>query len=449
MSSRFAWRSRRIVTPDGVVDGWVVLSAGRIETVASELAVPPSDSEDLGDLAVLPGVIDPHVHLNEPGRAHWEGFRTGTLAAAAGGITTLADMPLNSSPVTTTVEALEAKRSAAAGQCAINVLFHGGLVPQNLDAIEPLIDAGVVGIKAFLCPSGIDEFPAVGEAELRPAMEILARRDVPLLAHAEIVDGGEADDQPVPSPNADSYATWLASRPDRFETAAHELLIRLVGRTGCRVHIVHLATADALPALREARARGLPLSVETCPHYLTFAAEELPDGDASFKCAPPIRRALHREALWAALGRGDVDFIATDHSPAPPSRKSGDLMSAWGGISSLQVALSVAWTGACRRGYGLEDLARWTSQQPARLLGLDGRKGVVAPGFDADLVIFDPEAEWTVVGAELQHRHPQTAYDGMSVRGRVLRTYVGGQKVWPRDASSDGRFDRLDPCKTD
>lgn len=431
--TRFALRSRRIVTPDGLVDGTVVVSEGRIKSVLSAGEASGLDAEDLGDLAILPGAIDPHVHLNEPGRTEWEGFETGTRAAAAGGITTLVDMPLNSSPVVTTVAALEGKRAAAEGKCVVDVLFHGGLVPGNLHEIEPLVDAGVVGIKAFLCHSGIDEFPAVGEAELRPAMEILEGCGVPLLAHAEIVDDAAPEEGTAGDP--DAYSTWLASRPSRFETRAIELLIRLCRETGCRVHVVHLATADALPMLRAARDDGLPITVETCPHYLTFAAEDLPDGDPRFKCAPPIREARHREALWQALADDTVDFVASDHSPAPPGMKTGDLMSAWGGIASLQVSLAASWTGAATRGHDLVDLARWTSRAPARLVGLQDRKGALAPGFDADLVVFDPDARWTVRGAELEHRHPQTAYEGMELRGRVLRTHAGGRQVY--DSGSD------------
>ena len=424
-------RSRRIVTPDGIIDGTVVVSAGRIESVLEASNGVPSKAEDLGELVLLPGAVDPHVHLNEPGRTEWEGFETGTRAAAAGGITTLVDMPLNSSPVSTAAATLEVKRAAAEGKCAVEVLFHGGLVPGNLDEIEPLLDAGVVGVKAFLCHSGIDEFPAVGEAELRPAMEILALRGVPLLAHAEIADTAPTADDAPETVDPDAYSTWLASRPGRFETRAIDLLIRLCRETGCRVHVVHLATADALPMLSAARDQGLPITVETCPHYLTFAAEDLPDGDPRFKCAPPIRGARHREALWQALADGTIDFVASDHSPAPPELKTGDLMSAWGGIASLQVSLPATWTGARRRGYGLDDLARWTSGAPARLVGLDEHKGALAAGFDADLVVFDPDNEWTVRGAELEHRHPLTAYEGMRFCGRVVRTYVAGQRVWP------------------
>ena len=428
----------RIVTPAGIVDGAVVIDGARIAAVTRQLDDLPQAVEDVGEAAILPGAIDLHVHLNEPGRTHWEGIETGTRAAVAGGITTVVDMPLNCDPVTTTVAALEEKRRVAEehhrhGRLHSDLFFHGGLVPGNLDQIELLIDAGVLAIKAFLVDSGIDGFPAVGERELRPAMEILARLGVPLLAHAEVDDKAPAVDG-----DSDHYATWLASRPSRFEIDAHALLLRLVRETGCRLHIVHLASADALPALEAARAEGLPVTVETCPHYLSFAAEELPDGDPRFKCAPPIRRARHREALWQALGEGTIDLVASDHSPAPPERKTGALMSAWGGIASLQVSLAATWTETKARGFGLEDLARWMSSAPAGVLGLDGpsgkatvRKGAIEAGYDADLVVFDPEATWAVRGSELEHRHPQTAYENRQLTGRVVKTFVSGDLRFP------------------
>lgn len=447
MTRRRAFRSRRIVTPEGLLDGAVIVEDGRITAVTDDVADLPPETERLGSLAILPGGVDPHVHLNDPGRADWEGMASGTRAAAAGGLTTLADMPLNSDPVTVTAAALAAKRAVAReleqrGELRAEMVFYGGLVPGNLHHLEPMLDAGVAGIKAFLVDSGIDDFPAVGEHELRPAMEILARREVPLLVHAELQSaaGPPAGAPAAGGPNR--YATWLASRPSRFETAAHDLLLRLVRATGCHVHIVHLATADALPALAEARAAGLPVSVETCPHYLTFAAEEIPDADPRFKCAPPIRAARHRRALWRALAEGTLDLVASDHSPAPSSMKSGDLMTAWGGIASLQVSLAATWSGARERGFGLGDLARWMSAAPARLLRLEGRKGAVAAGHDADLTIFDPEAEWRVEGADLEHRHPQTAYEGRRLTGRVVRSYSQGRRVWDDESrESDKRPD--------
>ena len=425
-------RSRRIVTPDGEVDGFLVVEGARIESIHPVGdRTPEGVIRDLGSSAILPGGIDPHVHLNEPGRESWEGMATGTRAAAAGGITLVVDMPLNSDPPAVTPAEVAAKRKTAEahrdrGTLWTQLAAHAGLVPGNERAMEDLVDAGAARVKAFLTHSGIDEFPAVGERELRPAMELLARRGVPLWAHAELDSGSS------PSATADpnAYSAWLASRPDTFETEAIALLLRLVRETGCPLHIVHLATAEALPVLSAAHAEGLPVTVETCPHYLTFAAEHLPDGDPRFKCAPPIRGKRHREALWRALGDGLINWVASDHSPAPPALKVGDLRSAWGGIASLQVSRSALWTEARKRGFGLDDLARWTSSAPARGLGLEACKGSLAPGYDADLVIFDPDARWIVVGAELEHRHPETAYEGLELHGRALATCIRGRWMW-------------------
>ena len=431
-----AIRSRRVVTPFGVVPATILIRGGKIAEVGP-IDHPAGDLpvDDFGDLMVLPGLVDTHVHINDPGRADWEGFATATAAAAAGGITTLVDMPLNSSPVTTTPEALAAKLDAARGKLRVDVGFFGGIIPGNADQIEPLADLGVVGFKAFLSPSGIDEFPNVDEADLRRAMPILARRGLPLLAHAEVVP---PDAPPMDPARPRSYAAWLASRPDAWEVAAMELLVRLCRETGCRVHVVHLASAEALPVLAAAKAEGLPITAEACPHYLTFAAEEIPDADPRFKCAPPIRPAATREALWDALRSGLIDTIGTDHSPAPPALKSletGDLAAAWGGISSLQLSLPAVWTEASRRGFGWPDLARWMAGAPARLVGLEGRKGAIAPGFDADFAIVDPDASTVVDGPSLHHRHPATPYEGRALRGRVVAAYLRGVRV-----AEDGRM---------
>ncbi len=431
-SGRQVLRSRRIVTPDGEVDGFLVVEGPSIESIHPVGdGAPEGAVRDVGSAAILPGGIDPHVHLNEPGRESWEGMDTGTRAAAAGGITLVVDMPLNSDPPTVKPTAMAAKRRTAEdhrdrGTLWTQLAAHAGLVPGNEGEIESLVDVGAARVKAFLTHSGIDEFPAVGERELRRAMERLARRGIPLWTHAEL----DSDSSPSATPDPNAYSAWLASRPDTFETEAIELLLRLVRETGCPLHIVHLATAEALPMLAEARAEGLPVTVETCPHYLTFSAEHLPDGDPRFKCAPPIRGERHREALWQALGDGLIDWVASDHSPAPPGLKGGDLLSAWGGIASLQVSRSALWTEARRRGFDLGDLVRWTSVAPARGLGLESCKGSLAPGYGADLVIFDPEARWTVVGAELEHRHPETAYEGLELRGRTLATCVRGRWTW-------------------
>ncbi len=424
----FALVSSRVVTPEAVRAAAVIVRGGRIEAV-----VPPADLpvglhiEDVGELVVSPGLVDSHVHINEPGRTEWEGFETATRAAAAGGVTTLVDMPLNSSPVTTTVAALEAKRQAAAGRCWVDVGFHGGLVPGNLEHIEPLIDAGVCGVKAFLCDSGLAEFPASGEVELCGAMPVLARRGVPLLVHAE----HRIDEMPCDAEPWD-YQKFVASRWG-MERDAMELLVRLARRHRCPTHVVHVSCALAASGIASARADGLSLTAETCPHYLTFAAEEIGPADTRFKCAPPIHNRENRGDLWQALLAGVIDTIGSDHSPCPPEMKclgAGDFQRAWGGISSLQLTLPAVWTGASKRGVDVHRLAMWLSQNPARLMGLGRSKGQIAAAYDADLCLWDPDEEWNVVGVELHHRHKLTPYDGMRLRGRVKRTYVRGQLAY-------------------
>ena len=426
---RFALRSPRIVTPERVIDGHVVVWAERIATVAP--GAPPAGLgvEDLGDLALLPGLVDTHVHVNEPGRTDWEGFASASRAALAGGITTIVDMPLNSVPATTTLEALRVKRQAAAG-AGVRVEYWGGVVPGNAAELEPLAAAGVRGFKCFLVPSGVSEFGHVGERELREAMPILARRRLPLLVHAELSEPIERAGAALAGHDPRAYATWLGSRPAEAEVEAIRLVLGLAAETGCHVHIVHLSAAAALPELRAARGRGVSVTVETCPHYLALAAEDVADGATEFKCAPPIRERSNREALWQALLGGDIDLVASDHSPCPPALKGkerGDFMSAWGGIASLELGLSVVWTEARQRGATLVQVARWMAERPAALAGLD-RIGRIAPGADADLVAFDPDAAWTVDAARLRQRHPLTPYAGLRLEGRVVRVWRGGEE---------------------
>jgi allantoinase len=391
---------------------------------------------DAGDAVVMAGLVDTHVHVNEPGRAEWEGFDTATRAAAAGGVTTLLDMPLNSIPATNNVEALEQKRAIARGRCHIDVGFIGGVVPGNAADLAPLAEAGVLAFKCFLIDSGVREFPNVHEADLRRAMPVLASLGRVLMAHAELpgpVERAVATLQPSADPR--SHATWLRIRPPEAEEHAIGLLIALARETGARVHIVHVAAAGAVPLLRRARAEGLPLSAETCPHYLVFHAESIPDGATQFKCAPPIRERAHREALWAALRDGDLDMIASDHSPCPPSLKltaEGDFLRAWGGISSIQLALPAVWSCASAHGSTVADIARWMSERPARLAGIDRRKGRIAPGCDADFVIWNPDEERTVEPSTLHHRHKLTPYEGMRLRGIVRETWVRGELVYDR-----------------
>lgn len=427
----FSIRSRRVILPGGERPAAVVVRGGVIAAVEDYDAESTSSdlpgAEDLGDLVLMPGLVDTHVHLNEPGRAEWEGFATGTAAAAAGGVTAVIDMPLNSSPVTTSAEALARKREAAAGQLRVDAGFYGGLVPGNADRMTELLDAGVRGIKAFLCHSGIDEFPNATEKDLREAMPLLAERGVPLLVHAELVH----DVPPPRNTDPRRYADYLASRPPTFEQNAVAMMIDLCAATGCRTHLVHLADAGCLSMLLAARERGLPITVETCPHYLCFAAEQIADGRTDFKCAPPIRGAAHREKLWDALAAGLIDMVVSDHSPCPPEMKcldSGRFDQAWGGVASLQLGISAVWTEAQRRGHALPDVVRWMGTNPAALIGLPHG---IAPGHPAHLVVFDPDAQWVVDGAALRHRHAVTPYHGTTLRGVVRETYVHGRPVAP------------------
>jgi allantoinase len=412
-----------VITPEGTRAASIHIADGRIERIAS---YDVAAEYDAGDSIVMPGIVDTHVHVNEPGRTEWEGFETATRAAAAGGITTILDMPLNSIPATTTVEALEVKRNVARRKSIVNVEFIGGVVPGNADQILPLASAGVRAFKCFLSPSGVPEFENVTEADLRSAFPLIAESGLPLMVHAEdpsCLIGGSA---------SRSYADYLASRPVKAEHSAIELLVRLMEWCPAKVHIVHLSSASSLDIVRKARANGLPLTVETCPHYLTFAAEEIPDGATEYKCAPPVRPALEREALWNGLVGGEIDLIASDHSPCPPSMKEsgGDFFGAWGGIASLQVALPAVWTGARARGMKPERIAEWMCRATAGLAGLSSHRGVIAEGYDADITIWNPDDSFTVAAGSLSHRHAVTPYSGRELFGTIERTYVAGNPVF-------------------
>lgn len=416
--------------PEGLRPADVHVSGGRIQAVLPRGGGPAGVPVlDAGGDVVMPGLVDTHAHLNEPGRTEWEGFETATRACAAGGITTVIDMPLNCVPVTTTRAALEAKRAAVAGQAWVDHGFWGGVVPGNAGELPGLVAAGALGCKAFLVHSGIDDFPAAGEADLRAAMPVLRELGAPLLVHAEL----ELPGAPDPAARPRAYASYLASRPPSWEAAAVALIAGLVEETACAAHVVHLSAADALAAARRARQSGLPLSVETCPHYLTLAAEDIPDGRTEFKCAPPIRERANQERLWAALAGGDIDLVVSDHSPCAPALKlpaEGDFARAWGGIASLQLGLPLIWTAARARGVDLVRLGAWMCERPARLAGLSHRKGRIAPGLDADLVIWDPEAELVVEPGMLRHRHPVTPYLGRRLYGVVRRTLLRGREIW-------------------
>jgi allantoinase len=425
--------SRRVVTPAGVVAAAVTVRGGRIVAVTAASSAPPG-ALDYGSAVLSPGLVDLHVHMNEPGRADWEGFSTATRAAAAGGVTTCVDMPLNSFPTTVTADLFARKLAAARGKLHVDVAFWGGLVPHNADnatELGALLDAGVVGLKAFMSPSGIDDFENTTPAHLAAGMVELAKRGrMPLMVHAELL----SDTVPAVPTGADprSYATYMATRPRQWEENAIKALVSLAN-AHTPIHIAHLADADSAALVRDAKAKGKALSVETCPHYLSFAAEEIAEGDTRFKCAPPIRSAKNRDALWTALLRGDIDILSSDHSPAPPALKmmeEGDFLRAWGGISSLQLGLSATWSAGRERGATLEQMARWWSERPAALTGLDA-KGAIAVGKDADFVVWDPDAEVVLDGSHaIFHRHKVHPYQGRMLHGRVLATFVRGAQVF-------------------
>lgn len=443
-------RGPRVVLTDSITPAAIHIAGETITALTPYESIPDGcDLIEAGEESlVMAGLVDTHVHINEPGRTEWEGFATATRAAAAGGVTTLVDMPLNSIPPTTTVAGLEEKLASAREQCTVDVGFWGGVVPGNTGELAGLAAAGVVGFKCFLINSGVAEFLNVAEDDLRESLPELSRLGALLIVHAEVPgpisrtgipacpddvesSSGEARTDKKVCPT--EYATFLASRPRAAEDEAVALMIRLCREFGTRVHIVHHSSADSLSLLREAKAAGLQITAETCPHYLVFAAEEIPDGATQFKCCPPIRERENREQLWSALENGTIDMIVSDHSPCPPAMKlpeSGDFLQAWGGISSLQLRLPVIWTEVKRRGYALADLTRWLSSAPARLVGLDQRKGSIAVGHDADLVIWNPSQQFRVEGELLHHRHKVTPYQGRVLDGVVEKTFLRGRKIY-------------------
>ena len=435
--------SRRVVTPEGEREAAVIIEDERILAVRS-IAQLAADipREDLGDVALLPGLVDVHTHINEPGRTDWEGFETGTRAAAAGGFTTIVDMPLNCLPETTDVDALEQKREAARGKCTIDYALWGGVVDGNQCEIEPLALGGVPGFKCFLIYPGCDGFTSIDRENLELALPHVARAGLPLLVHAELAAPIDAAVAKLNASGAEwhKYATYLASRPDEAELQAIAMLLELCRRYRFRLHIVHLSSAQALPMLASAKAEGLPLTVETCPHYLHCAAEEIPDGATLFKCAPPIRSAANRDKLWQALFDGTIDLIATDHSPCPPSMKrleanepgqeAGRFDEAWGGIASLSIALPVLWTECVKRGVTLTQLVQWTALAPSQLAGISVEVGSIQAGKHANLVAFDTSATQVVIAELLYHRHAISPYMGETLSGVVRSTWLRGQRVF-------------------
>jgi allantoinase len=434
LPAKFAIKSKRVLQGNEFKEAVILIEDGVIQDIITG-ALPTGyqlkDVHDVGDKVVMPGLVDSHVHINEPGRTEWEGFDTATRAAAAGGITTVTDMPLNCIPVTTSAAAFDEKLRHVSGRLWVDLTFWGGVVPGNSRELDCMVDQGVMGFKCFLIHSGIDDFPNVTREDLEIAMPILARRGVPLLVHAELDHGDEVHQLHVDEPRA--YSHFLASRPRRWENEAIELMIELCRKYNCRVHIVHLSSSDAISAIKAAKAEGLPFTTETCPHYLTLAAEDINDGDTRFKCAPPIRERDNSDKLWQGLKDGTIDFIVSDHSPCTPELKhmeEGNFHTAWGGISSLQFGLPAIWTEAKKRGHDLATVVGWMSAGPARFLGIDAKKGSLAPGFDADIVVFDPDESFVVEASMIYHRHKVTPHEGRKFQGRVIETYVRGHKVY-------------------
>ena len=439
MTTIHAIRSKRVVTPEGVRAAIVHLRNGSIEAISGYNDLPSGKHiYDAGESVVMPGLVDTHVHINEPGRTGWEGFETATRAAAAGGVTTLIDMPLNCIPATITAAALETKRHAARKKCWVNVGFWGGVVPGNAGELRAMHRAGAFGFKCFLVPSGVPEFKHVNEDDLRAALPELATLDAPLLVHAELPGPIEEANKKLAKSDPAKYKSWLMSRLPGAETKAVEMMIRLAREFKARVHIVHLSSELSLPLIRRAKKDGVRITAETCPHYLFFASSSIRSGRTEYKCAPPIRDLRNNKALWNALGRGAIDFVVSDHSPSPPAMKcleTGDFFKAWGGIASLQLGLPVMWTKLSRQNDSLKHLVRWMCTGPARLAGLEKFKGSIAPGFDADMVVWNPEKRFIVRPKMLQHRHKLTPYVNVPLRGTVEATFLRGEMIYDR-----GRF---------
>ncbi|MFI5860577.1 allantoinase AllB [Streptomyces sp. NPDC051546] len=426
MAVELVLRSTRVITPEGTRAASVAVAGGKIAAVLPYEADVPAGArlEDFGDDVLLPGLVDTHVHVNDPGRTEWEGFWTATRAAAAGGITTILDMPLNSLPPTTTTANLVVKQDVARAKAHVDVGFWGGALPDNVKDLRPLHDAGVFGFKCFLSPSGVDEFPLLDQEQLAASLAEITGFGGLLIVHAE--DPHHLESAPQnPGPK---YADFLASRPQDAENTAIQNLIDQAKRLNARVHVLHLSSASALPLIAAAKAEGVRITVESCPHFLTLTAEEVPDGATEFKCCPPIRESANQDVLWDALADGTIDCIVSDHSPSTADLKTGDFATAWGGISSLQLGLPAIWTEAKKRGRTLEDVVRWMSAAPAALAGL-ASKGAIEAGRDADFAVLAPEETFTVDPAHLHHRNQVTAYAGKTLHGVVKSTWLRGAQI--------------------
>ncbi|MCW8832009.1 MAG: allantoinase AllB [Colwellia sp.] len=434
--SHFALQSNNVIVDGKMIPACVEVKGEIIQAIHPHGQDLPCEVFDYGEQVIMPGLVDSHVHINEPGRTEWEGFNTATQAAAAGGITTLVDMPLNCIPVTTTKAAFQEKLDSVDDKLWVDCGFWGGVIPQNIGDLDELLNAGVLGVKSFLIDSGIEEFPPVKAKDIRAAMPILAKYDVPYLIHAELDCGGFSD-----VVINEKYNSFLASRPKKWENDAISLMVAMARESkeqgdNCKVHIVHLSSDEALNTIAEAKEEGLRFTAETCPHYLTIASENIPDGKTLFKCCPPIRENQNREHLWQAITDGRLDFIVSDHSPCTPELKhidTGDIEKAWGGISALQFGLPLIWTEAKDRGFSLVEIARLMSTETAKFAGLNTIKGQISVGYHADFLVFDPHYSYEITNEMIKHRHNITPYAGRTVTGQVQHTFVRGHHVYQQD----------------
>ncbi len=429
--------SRHVFTQGKLQEATIVYNNGVITDIVSAKDIPKNCPHcDYGDLVIMPGLVDTHVHINEPGRTDWEGFNTATKAAAAGGVTTVIDMPLNCIPVTTTLDAVNVKKNCLKNQMWVDIGFHGGVIPHNEHELKGMMKAGINTFKAFMIDSGVDEFPASDTNTLDKAMPILAKGGATLLVHAELDNSCQ---QPLIHDKA-SYDEFLNSRPHKWELDAIALIIRLAQKHDCKVHIVHLSSAKALNLIKVAQDKGIKISAETCPHYLILNSESIPNGDGRFKCCPPIRNHRNQMALWQGLEKGIIDFIVSDHSPCTPALKrleEQNLWDAWGGISSLQFGLSLIWNYLKINNYSIEYLVKWMCENPAKLVGLENQKGQIKKGFQADFVIWDPNKKHTIDKKEILFKNKMSAYEQHKVFGVIEQTILAGVVIYDKNKENN------------